>query len=178
MAQLPIGSLLTVSVSAQTDGFSSASDTFAAVSAILQGSGIHVFNPIIQQSALAVIGAAGYASSFQVTFVASSGSAYGDPNDLVSIVANAFYQATGTLPISAAYTNIAPPGTPQPGSDPVNGPGGGSSDLGIGDAIKKALSGLQTTTITILVSIAAIIVLVLVLLAYSPHAGKTAAAFA
>lgn len=174
MASVQPGQQVSFSLVAHTDGFTGAVGTFAEISAVLQGQGIRILNPNVTQSLLATVGAAGYDASFQATFIAVSNAAYGDANDLASIIAGVVYNEVGDLPTSLAIVEIEPIGTPEPGAG-AGAPGGGAS---IVDAISNVFNGITGATTTILVAIAAIIVLVLVLIAYGPNVKHVAGALA
>jgi hypothetical protein len=78
---------------------------------------------------------------------------YGAADDVASLVAHAFYEATGYLPSATVGSGSQPPLQP-PAFDP------GAAGKGIVDAITNLLKGLQGTATLVIVGAVVLVVLV------------------
>jgi hypothetical protein len=119
---------------------------------------------------------------FQVDFPVVCNSDFNSPEDVASIVANAFYQATSNYPASVSPVSVTPPNSY--GTTPaLSDSGMAGNDTGAGAAV-TSLSGSITSTIqslgnigtNLLIGLAAIVVLAIILIAYGPNIGKIASA--
>jgi hypothetical protein len=119
---------------------------------------------------------------FQVDFPVVCQTDFNSADDIASIVANAFYQATSSYPTAVSAVSVTPPNsngtTPALSSTGVagNDTGAGAAVTSLSGSISSTLSQLGNLGTNLLIGLAAIIVLAIVLIAYGPNIGKIASA--
>jgi hypothetical protein len=119
---------------------------------------------------------------FQVDFPVLCNVDFNSPEDVASIVANAFYQVTSNYPTGISPVSVTPPSsdgtTPALSTSGIagNDTGAGAAVTSLSGSISSTLSQLGNLGTNLLIGLAAIIVLAIVLIAYGPNIGKIASA--
>lgn len=191
MAIVKAGSVVTCQVTSIVGLTDSEDGIVQGVSSILAQSGYGVQNASVQDAGSLSSTGWGTTLPFQASMDVVTPADFGDPIDVVSIVANAFYQVTGSYPTSATWSKVTgPAGTVAgPGLSPA-GIGGADSGLGgalagavnnvfaqVGTALKAATSAGSS----LLIGLAVLLVIILAIVGWAPNtekAGRAAAAFA
>jgi hypothetical protein len=162
-------------------------DIVTQVSSILAQQGFGVLNSSVGSAAMNTLEnllTLGTGISFQATMQIQVPMAFAQPTDVLSIVENAFYQATGVYPTAATAPTDQSSGQPaQPTGLPTLSPagvGGSSSSVsapvvGAATGLGSVLSSLGSSTLLLL----ALLIGVLIFVAgYSPNTRHVAEAFA
>ena len=172
------GDVLTYVAQANSTFFGSPNQDVTAVGSILTGAGITVENVSINSSALSVVESADTTIAYQVTLQVQVASAYNSPQDVESIIDNAFYQVEGSLPLSSSIVDVNGAST---GAATSSGNTAYSSNLGsavggtIGSGISSLFSGLGVggTVLSFgLVLLVVILVLVFLMPEQAAHVGS------
>jgi hypothetical protein len=186
---VPMGSLLTFSITSTTTASKTAAQVLAEVADELNGGGsLNVRSSKIltglTTGIVDMIAGLTPKIPFQAEITVQTSVGFASPDDPLSIVNHAFYDSVGELPSTYSVTGIQRPGeaapssTGQPGAS-AGGAGGSEGPVSsIADAISNFFSGLKTTTISIIIGLVAIVILVLLLVAYGPNVGSIARAAA
>jgi hypothetical protein len=178
------GDIVTCQITSQTTFSQDAQAVIQTASSILASEGYGVLGTQEQDAGiLDTVLSAGYIA-FQVTMQIQSPMAFAQPTDLLSIVENAFYQATGSYPTSATVPTVQPAGgAPQStGLPALSSTGIGGSASGVTAAVTSGASSLASTLGTIgtwgIGGIVAIALILLLIIGFAPNTGKVAGAFA
>lgn len=140
--QVPDQSIVTYTGSWTGGYFSSPSDVISAVSGALASSSLVLRSQTFSASLLTQLGSAfGGSNAFNVTLSVQveNGLGFASPDDVASIINNAVYQVTGTLPTSFSVPYVQAPG----GSNAATGEPAGSS-ASSGSSLSSWFSGLTT----------------------------------
>lgn len=180
------GSIIAISVASKSTLTSGPSSILQQVASDLSGTGIVVRSANLHSLSFLdqlVPAMLFEGQAFSVDYQIGTLMDFNSSDDIASILAHSFYDITGYLPGSISVVSVTPPGgtaqvTGQPGAV---APGAGvitSAGSGIIDTVSSFLSGLKSTTITILIIIVGVIILALVLFAYGPNVKGVASALA
>jgi len=138
-----------------------------------------VINGSLGGTALSTLLSLNYDQPFQADIQVECLSAFNQPSDVASIVANGFYNVNQEYPTSISAVSVTSPTgqqttTGSPALTPTNIGGSSVGGGSITTAIQSGLTSLGSLGTNILIGLAAIIVLALVLIAYGPNVGKIA----
>lgn len=178
------GSIVDVQLTSST-GLSSPDGVIAQAVAILAQDGrltvvqSSVINGSLSGMGLSTLLSLSPDQPFQADVQVSCNSAFAQPSDVASIVANAFYQVNSQYPSSVSAVSVTPSGgtlsatgSPALTSSNVGGSSAGGGVITAG--ISNFASSLGTLGTNLLIGLAAIVVLTLILIAYGPNVGKIA----
>jgi hypothetical protein len=182
MAMVSAGSVVTVIIT-NPPTYSSDNDVVAGVSSILAQSGYGVQSASTQSAGILDNILALGPTSWQATMSIYTPNDFGDPQDLVSIVENAFFQETGNYPTAGAWTQVNSPtggatvnsSGPLPSSLSIGGSGSGATG-----AVVSGVSGAASTLASIgtygVVGIAALALILVLIVGFAPNTKAVAEA--
>ena len=178
MSMVRAGSIVHCEVTSVTSLSDNADGVVNQVSSLLAQSGYGTRNASASVGVTNVTLSGGWGYSFQASLDVQVPTDFGDPNDVLSIVQNAFYQVTGSLPTAATVTSVtAPGGTAQSTGLPglsSSGIGGTSGDSSIGNVF----SGVASLGSNLLIGLAVLVLAILLIVGFAPNTGRVAGAFA
>ena len=156
------GSIVTYQAKLSTPSFSW--DTPASieqqVAGTIQGSGLIVEDSTITDPSFTdiLISSTGAALPFGMTLHIQTNSNWGSPDDIRSVVDNAIYQVTGSLPQSSSVPLVQDPNASSPSTTGEPTQTKDSSSGGISDSIDKFLKSIQSDALILGIAALGIII--------------------
>lgn len=181
MSTVAAGAIVHCELTSTETDFQSADSIVQDASSILAGEGYSVVGASTNVGVVNVLESGGFGYAFQANLDIMVPSAFGSPNDVLSIVQNAFYQTNGVYPGIASAPYVSSGGvtipTGQPGQLP-SGIGGTSADSSASNALKSFTDGLAALLKNGLLLVVVLIGVLIFVVGYSPNTRHIAGALA
>jgi hypothetical protein len=186
------GSVVTCQITSIVGLTNSEDGIVQGVASLLASNGFGVGNTSVQDPGSLSSTGWGTTLPFQASMDVTVPADFGDPSDVVLIVANAFYQVAGSYPTSATWSNVTAPGGAVTAGTPLNPGGIGGADSGLGGSLvgginnvfaqlDTAIKAATSAGSNLLLGLAILVVIILAIVGWAPNtekAGRAAAAFA